>query len=225
MKRVVYFALLVLFSPYQASAQEPDLALGAEIFETCAPCHGPFGQGGGGGVYPRLAGMDEEYIAIQLERFKSRRRENIPMIPYANDRELPDDDVEAVSAYIQSIELQTRLPDVDGVIDGYTRLKQAKQVLNIPRYPGDDVLGAKVYGDYCARCHGKRGQGSVRGPRLAGQHIVYLKNAIDDFLEGKREHKSTDVFFEQRTPEEREGVFSFLSLQDDLTREKRDADD
>lgn len=120
-----------------ALADEPDLELGEEIYDTCALCHGPFGQGGGGGVYPRLAGMTSEYIADQLRRFKDRERENIPMIPYANERELPEEDVIAVAAYLEQIELQTNLPQTDQVIDGLERLNQAKRVLNIPLTEGD----------------------------------------------------------------------------------------
>jgi hypothetical protein len=43
----------------------------------------------GWGVYPRLAGLNADYLAEQLEKFKSRERGNIPMIPFANEREFP----------------------------------------------------------------------------------------------------------------------------------------
>lgn len=81
--RLLIIGLLptLIITVSSALSNEPDLELGEEIYDTCAPCHGPFGQGGGGGVYPRLAGMTSEYIADQLRRFKERERENIPMIP------------------------------------------------------------------------------------------------------------------------------------------------
>lgn len=215
MKKILLLASLVL-APFTAGAEEFDLELGEEIYETCAPCHGPFGQGGGGGVYPRLAGMDWEYVAYQLEKFKSRERENIPMIPFANDRELPEEDVEAVSGYIMSLELQTRLPETEGDIDGYTRLLQAKQVLNIPRHPdGDEELGAKAYGEFCSKCHGKVGEGTIRAPLLAGQHIPYMKKTLEDYRDGLRRHRKLDELITPRTPEEIDSIFTFLSLQDD----------
>jgi cytochrome c553 len=212
-------ALIVMALPVWAWAdddEEYDLDLGEEIFDTCAPCHGPFGQGGGGGVYPRLAGMDIDYIIRQLDRFKTRVRENIPMIPYANERELPEDDVEAVAAYIETIRLKTRLPELEGDIDGLTRLKQAKQVLNVPRHPGgDEALGAKIYGELCARCHGEHGEGTVRAVLLAGQHIPYLAKQFEFFRSKKRDHRDNDKLIVQRSQEEIDAMLTFLSLQDD----------
>ena len=67
-----------------------DAEQGKEIMRTCAACHGEYGEGGGGGVYPRLAGLNGEYLAEELRAFKTRSREYIPMIPYANERELPE---------------------------------------------------------------------------------------------------------------------------------------
>ena len=208
------FVFLAL--PAWADDDEYDLDLGEEIYDTCAPCHGPFGQGGGGGVYPRLAGMDIDYLIRQLDRFKTRVRENIPMIPYANERELPEEDVEAVSAYIETLRLQTRLPELDGVIDGLTRLKQAKQVLNIPRHQGgDEKLGAQVYGELCARCHGDKGQGTVRAVLLGGQHIDYLMKQMQSFRLKERDHRDNEKLIVQRSEEEVNAILTFLSLQDD----------
>ena len=79
-----------------------DMEYGEEINELCAGCHGEFGQGSGDGEYPRLAGMDRQYLVRQLQYFKDRSRLNIPMLPYATERELPDKDVQAVSAYLSS---------------------------------------------------------------------------------------------------------------------------
>ncbi len=220
--RPVLFALLVAMAmPFAAWAdddEEYDLELGEEIFDTCAPCHGPYGQGGGGGVYPRLAGMDIDYLIRQLDRFKTKVRENIPMIPYANERDLPEEDMEAVSAYIETLKLKTRLPKLkDGEdIDGLTRLKQAKQVLNIPRHPdGDEVLGAKIYGELCARCHGEKGEGTMRAVLLAGQHIPYLIKQFELFRAKERDHRDNEKLIVQRSQEEIDALLTFLSLQDD----------
>lgn len=198
-----------------ALADEPDLELGEEIYDTCAPCHGPFGQGGGGGVYPRLAGMTSEYIADQLRRFKDRERENIPMIPYANERELPEEDVIAVAAYLEQIELQTSLPQTDQVIDGLERLNQAKRVLNIPLAEGDTEKGGATYQESCATCHGKDGYGTDKGPLIAGQHIRYLSKQIEDFVEGKRWHRNPWTLFRERKPEEFQDLYAYLSTLDD----------
>ena len=46
-----------------------DLEYGQEINETCAACHGEFGEGMPDGEYPRLAGLPQGYIAKQLRDF------------------------------------------------------------------------------------------------------------------------------------------------------------
>ena len=42
---------------------------------------------------------------MQLRNFKERKRVNIPMLPYTNERELPEDDLVSVAAYLASIRL------------------------------------------------------------------------------------------------------------------------
>ena len=40
---------------------DPDNA--RDVMRICAGCHGDLGAGGGGGVYPRLAGLNADYLA------------------------------------------------------------------------------------------------------------------------------------------------------------------
>ena len=108
-----------------------DAEQGREIMRTCAACHGEFGEGGGGGVYPRISGMHPEYLAEQLRAFKSRARENIPMIPYANERELPEKDVLDVSYYLAGIKPPKHPPSDDTPMDAFERLKLAKQAVQM----------------------------------------------------------------------------------------------
>ena len=211
MRWLAVLTALLLTVPAQAA----DLENGEEIYEVCAACHGPFGQGGGGGVYPRLAGMDAEYLADQMEDFKSRQRENIPMIPYATDRELPGDDVEDVAAYLMGIKLATQLPPQDVPMDGLERLMQAKKVLNIPREPGDVENGKVFYDEACARCHGDKGEGTVRAPLVAGQHIKYLKVQIQRFIDGQRKHLKTQRDFVERPAKDVADLWAYLSILDD----------
>jgi cytochrome c553 len=84
MQGATVFFLLGLIFCADAKAEAPaiDLELGEEINETCAGCHGEYGQGSIDGEYPRLAGLTAGYIARQLRNFKQRKRINIPMLPY-----------------------------------------------------------------------------------------------------------------------------------------------
>lgn len=206
---------LFLSVPTIASAEEPDLELGEEIFEICAPCHGPFGQGGGGGVYPRVAGMSAAYTATELRKFKSRERENIPMLPYATEREMPEEDVLAVAAYMETLVLDTALPPMVEGQDALERLNQMKQVLNVPRADGDIEAGQADYEADCVRCHGRTGMGSDRGPLLAGQHTQYLRSQIKNFVDGERAHKATDTLFKPRSETSLQNILAYLSILDD----------
>jgi cytochrome c553 len=169
-------------------AQPTDLEKGKEINYTCAGCHGSDGRGGKRGEYPRLAGQRAAYLEEQLRSFRSRRRPNIPMIPYTEERELPDEDIRAVAAYLASIKLSTRLPEFKGDEDAYTRLAAMDKVMIIPRHPGDIDKGRVHYQEHCANCHGKDGMGRSDFPMLVGQYTNYLMRQMDAYRKKERPH-------------------------------------
>ena len=198
----------------------PDMEYGEEINELCADCHGEFGQGSGDGEYPRLAGLDRQYLVRQLQYFKDRSRLNIPMLPYATERELPDKDVEAVSAFLSSLQLPTKLPPVDKEnFDSYARLMASKRVVNIARYPGDVAEGKRLYAKECGSCHGKDGMGKPAklAPRLVGQHSNYIKRQMTQISLGKRLHDEAGdaEVFSQYSEVEIDNILAWLSVQDD----------
>lgn len=186
-----------------------------DVMRTCAPCHGEFGQGGGGGAYPRLAGFNPEYLADQLRKFKSRERENIPMFPYATDRELPERDILDVAGYLATVKLETRLPEAAGPMDGLERLAQAKQVLQIPRADGDVKAGKELFDENCAACHGKTGEGRVKKPPLTGQYTAYLAEQVKNFIAGKRSHEQKDDPLKDLKPQEIGDILAYVSTLDD----------
>jgi len=202
-----------------ATQPEPDLEYGEEINETCAGCHGEYGEGSADGEYPRLAGMNPGYIARQLRHFKSRERINIPMTPYATERELPEADVLAISAYLAGIQLPTKLPPVTAdEFDALARLRAGKRVVNIARYAGSIPVGHKLYHAECAACHGKDGYGGARDtPQLAGQHSPYLRRQVMLFRSGERVHdKPRDAeIFSEFDDTEIDAILAYLSVLDD----------
>jgi len=201
--------------------EELDIDYAEEINETCAGCHGESAEGTADGEYPRLAGLDAEYIATQLRHFKSRKRMNIPMMPYATERELPEEDVLLIAAYIAQINLPTKLPPIDTnrKFDALARLEASGKVVNIARYPGDEKSGEQFYNKQCAGCHGKKAQGdeSRRIPQLVGQYSVYLKRQIKKFRNGKRLHddpRDAEIF-KSFSDTEIDNMLAYLSLLDD----------
>ena len=165
-----------------------DLEKGKEINGTCAACHGDQGAGGKKGEYPRIAGQRVAYIENQLKNFRSRTRVNIPMYPYTQERELSDEDIKDISAYLAGIELSTKMPTFKGTEDALTRLQMVDRVMIIPRAEGNLDRGQAIYQKQCASCHGKTGRGRGMFPMLVGQYTNYLKRQVDLYLKGDRPH-------------------------------------
>lgn len=207
---------------FEINEEEADLQYGEEINELCAGCHGEYGQGGKQGEYPRIAGMPAEYIAKQMVLFRERKRDNMAMIEYVDDRQTPDGDIRDMSVYLAQIELPTKLPPLEeGVkFDPLERLKQAERVMNVPRVPGDVEKGEDLYNRECRSCHGDDGWGrDDKGvPMLAGQYTEYLKRQVPKFISGERIHDEDapeEKMLSWFSEEELQNIWAFLSAVDD----------
>jgi cytochrome c553 len=189
--RVVFLCCAGLAVASQSLAV--DLEKGKEINGTCAACHGDQGAGGKRGEYPRIAGQRVGYIESQLKNFRSRTRVNIPMFPYTQERELSDEDIKDISAYLAGIELSNKMPTFKGNEDALTRLQMVDRVMIIPRAEGNLEHGEALYQKQCASCHGKTGKGRGMFPMLVGQYTNYLKRQVDLYLKGDRPHDEEGV--------------------------------
>ncbi|MFH1872926.1 MAG: c-type cytochrome [Pseudomonadota bacterium] len=181
-------ALLWLTTLFSLAGHAQNLDKGKEINSTCAGCHGEFGQGGSRGEYPRLAGQSAKYLESQLKAFRARTRINIPMYPYTQERELPDEDIKDIAAYLASIELPTKWPVFKDSDDALTRLTMTERVMIIPRVTGKLANGEAIYQKQCHTCHGKTGMGRGMFPMLVGQYTSYLKRQMDKYVKGDRPH-------------------------------------
>ncbi len=206
--------LLMLLTLYLAgTVHAQNLDKGKEINSTCAGCHGEFGQGGSRGEYPRIAGQRAAYLADQLKSFRARKRVNIPMYPYTQERELPDEDIKDVAAYLASIELPTKWPVFKETDDALTRLTLTERVMIIPRVSGELVNGEAVYQKKCAACHGRSGTGQGVYPMLVGKYTVYLKRQIEKYLANERPHEdaATGGILTTVTPKDVQDVLAYLT--------------
>lgn len=207
-------------APAAPPGVKADLETGQQINGVCAACHGPLGQGGKKGEYPRIAGLSFDYLKDQLLKFKARKRINLPMFPYTLERELSDDDVVHIAAYISQLKLETKPPVFKEDEDALVRLQMMEKVFNVPRVEGDVEAGAKMYKTECASCHGAQGQGKKGMPMLAGQYTQYLKRQIGLFVKGDRIHDEdlkdrTEDVLNQLKPEEVQNLLAFFSTLDD----------
>ena len=137
----------------------------------CASCHGANGEGNASAGYPMLAGLNERYLAAQLEAFRTGTRVNAIMQPIA--AELRNEEVAAVARYFA----------------GLPQPKAARAAQPEANARGQQLAHA---GDWarnvppCVSCHGANGEGVGIFPRLNGQHANYLVAQIDAWRNGKR---------------------------------------
>ncbi|MCX7168577.1 MAG: c-type cytochrome [Rhodocyclales bacterium] len=189
----IRFLLALMTLGISAFAYAQNLEKGKEINSTCAGCHGEFGQGGSRGEYPRIGGQGAKYLESQLKAFRARTRVNIPMYPYTQERELPNEDIKDVSAYLASIELPTKWPVFKDTDDALTRLTLTERVMIIPRVTGNLANGEVIYQKKCVTCHSPTGMGRGMFPMLVGQYTSYLKRQMEKYVKGERSHDEEDV--------------------------------
>lgn len=212
--RLITTVLALCLAGLTGLAQGQSLERGKEINSTCAGCHGEFGQGGSKGEYPRLGGQRASYISTQLKAFRARTRVNIPMYPYTQERELSDEDIKDVAAYLASIELPTKWPEFKVTDDALTRLTLTERVMIIPRAAGDPARGEALYTDRkCAICHGKTGLGKSMVPMLVGQYTNYLRRQMEKFVKADRPHdeETTGGILNTLKDDELQDILSYLT--------------
>ena len=171
---VLLLAALVAGSALAAETKpafKPDLAKGQAIASgACSACHSTDGSRGAP-ANPILAGQHPEYLAKQLQEFKSGKRKNAIMAGFAAT--LSDDDMRHVAAFYAS--------------------KQAKP--GTAKNKDTIRLGARIWRGgitdkgvpACAACHGPTGAGiPAQYPRLGGQHAEYTESQMLGFRSGSR---------------------------------------
>lgn len=214
---------LSLLMTAHAYAREPDMDNGEEINELCAGCHGVYGEGGKQGEYPRVAGQPYQFLVDQLMLFRERKRPNLAMVEYIDERQMPDPDIQDISAYLARIELPNRMSPIDENAPGFdalARLEEAKRVLQIARAEGDLAVGEKLYKRECASCHGRDGRGDVKDavPLLAGQYTNYLWRQVDKYIAKTRIHDPSapdDTLLGDFAKQELQDIFAYVSILDD----------
>lgn len=226
MLKILIRILLTLFCANAdlLHAYEYDPDNGEEINELCAGCHGEYGQGGKDGVYPRLAGQPVDFLAQQLHLFRDRKRPNMAMIEYIDERQMPDNDIQDISRFLAEIKLKTRLPPVDTEapgFDAYARLLESKKLMQVARAKGDIEKGEKIYRKECASCHGRMAEGEHKKvvPMLSGQYTRYLWRQVEKYRKKIRIHDPSDPeedeLLSDFTDEELQDIFAWLSITDD----------
>ncbi len=165
----------------RALTLEPNTAKGLEIYRTCAECHGPEGWGLASALIPQLAGQHRKVVIKQLADIRAGNRESVVMAPYAT---------------LELIGGAQSIADVAGYIDSL------EMSVDTGKGPGTDLeLGAGLYRDNCARCHGPAGEGDGDAfvPRIQAQHYEYLVRQFESIREGRRHNSNPEMVTQIRS--------------------------
>jgi cytochrome c553 len=172
---------LLLMGAVACDATPPPVGMerGAELFETCAPCHGDAGVGKVDIAAPAIAGLPQWYVEDQLRGFqKEYRGDHADDLPGLRMRPMAvslnrEGDVESVAQYVASLE---------------------------PVYPqstlhGDAGAGAASY-VVCVACHGEDGLGNkdLHAPPIVQLDDWYLLTQLRNFKSGARGARTDDIW-------------------------------
>lgn len=136
----------------------------------CAACHGADGNSVAP-TFPRLAGLQPEYIAKQLQDYLAGKRKSdvmAPMLVQVNAADIP-----ALAAYFAGLKPGPGTKPAD------EKLAAAGKALY---EDGNTATGVPA----CAGCHQEGGVGNERYPRIAGQHGAYTTAQMTAFKTGAR---------------------------------------
>ena len=167
----------------------------AAVSATCAACHGADGNSRDP-AYPKLAGMDQEYLLRQLKAFASGKRKD-----------------ETMSTVVEGLDPS----EFAALVAHFARQKPEPGKLRRPELA---AAGKRVYEDgntdsgvpACAGCHQPDGRGNARFPRLAGQHPDYLLKQLTAYKSGRRATDPLMIAVGQRlSGEEMRAVVEYIA--------------
>jgi cytochrome c553 len=187
---------LALLAAGSACAQDAEARARKIVGGSCFLCHGAEGESASE-VFPRLAGQNAEYIAKQLENFKSGKRQSSAMASMVSN--LTPEDMAALGQFFAS-----RAPHREPARDA--ALAAVGQYVY---QAGNKWSGVPA----CASCHGPEAAGSAALPRLAGQHAAYTEAQLKQFNKRER-HNDNAVMHtvaEKMTALEMAAVAEYLS--------------
>ena len=169
-----FAALPALLDAWGADVGESIFVQGVpEKVPACAMCHGPRGEGGGEGLFPRLAGQPAAYTEAQLKAFRDGKRSSAVMSPTVVA--ITDAEISAVAAFLSRQQPPFgALPKAEP-----SRLAPGQSVVALGRWE----LGVPA----CTGCHGAALQGVAPAiPSLSGQSSQYLSAQLRAYKNGER---------------------------------------
>ncbi len=135
----------------------------------CAACHNADGNSSIP-MFPKLAGLQEEYLTKQLKEFINGNRKSDVMAPVVAN--LKPEDIPALANYFARQKPQA------GKTQDAALAEQGKKIF----LDGNEETGVPG----CVGCHQAGAAGNERYPRIAGQHPEYVVQQLKSFAAGDR---------------------------------------
>ena len=182
MKNSRIISAALLFTAVSALA-EGDPARGKALTGACVACHQEDGNGRDNGAsadaWPRLAGMNAEYLAAQLAAYKKGERRAASMKTFA--MMLDEGKAADIAAYYAALPptAATTTTTADAA-----QLARGKQLAET----GDPDKQIKP----CRECHGADNRGDGKIPAITAQPAPYLRAQITAWKQGDRANDSAD---------------------------------
>lgn len=170
-------AAAIILQPCAASSPDGrQIASGGGDGTACTACHGVDGAGNGATGFPRLAGLNADYLRHQLDAFADGTRQNAVMTPVA--KALCVDQRKAVAAFYAGLPWKATAQSDAAKPDalGQKIAQQGRASKDV-----ESSLPA------CDACHGPGGTGvGASFPALAGQPRRYLEGQLRAWQQGTR---------------------------------------
>ncbi|MFW5823642.1 MAG: c-type cytochrome [Marinobacter sp.] len=165
----------------------------------CVACHGEAGAAPTQAVYPKIAGLGENYLYDQLVAIRDGVREIPEMTGLLDDKS--DEDLENLAAYFDQEDMPLSQADPDLVDDGEAL------------YKGGNLASGVAA---CAACHSPTGKGNEPAayPHLGGQSADYVVKSLEDYRDGERDGPQAQIMVDiasKLTDEEIKAVASYIS--------------
>ncbi len=162
----------------------------------CFVCHGMEGESSSE-AFPRLAGQHAEYIAKQLDNFKSGKRKSTAMAALA--AKLTPEEMLALGRYFEKQQLAAE-PAKNAA------LAEAGRAIYHQGKLAQGVIA-------CANCHGVDARGTAELPRLAGQIAAYTEAQLKSFHQRERTNDNAvmHTVVQKMTPQDMAAVAEYLS--------------
>jgi cytochrome c553 len=135
----------------------------------CIACHGEDGNSPIP-MFPKIAGLQEEYFVKQLKDFMAGRRKSDVMGPIVAT--LKPQDVAPLAAYYSTRKMVPSEPED----------KKAIALGKLIFFDGNEDTGVPA----CVGCHQAQGGGYNIYPRIGGQHPQYVVQQLKNFAAGDR---------------------------------------